>query len=273
MARYFDRFPVINYDGVVAKNILARVDFTQQTKRDIYSNFDYTLTEHSARPDTLSYNYYNSSQYDWLIYMSNDVVDPYHDYYKTENDMQLYLQSKYGSIGAARQKILYYRNDWSSDDSSISPIVYDALTDSIKKYWQPIRNNTGVIISYERTQQDWIVSTNKIVRLEVADASGFTLGERVLQDTTVCYGEITSVDLINNAIIVKNVTGEFIVDEFIQSVSLLSQTIPDEESAFWAAVSAYDHEMELNESKKHINMIKSSYLPDVEKLFLEQIRK
>jgi hypothetical protein len=86
MGKYFNRFPLVDYNGTPAKNILARVDFTDQTKNDIYVNFDYVLQEGSTRPDILSFNYYNSSQYDWLIYMANEIVDPYHDYYKSQQD-------------------------------------------------------------------------------------------------------------------------------------------------------------------------------------------
>ena len=38
-----------------------------------------------------------------------------------------------------------------------------------------------------------------------------------------------------------------------------------------SAVTAYDHEVEQNELKRYINLIKAGYLPDVEKLFLQQI--
>jgi hypothetical protein len=79
MSRYFDRFPVIDYDGTIAKNILTRVDFTEQSKKDIYSTFQFTLEEGFERPDLLSYNYYGSSQFDWMIYLTNNIVDPYYD--------------------------------------------------------------------------------------------------------------------------------------------------------------------------------------------------
>ncbi len=103
MSRYFDRFPVINYDGTVAKNILARVDFSEQSKRDIYSTFQFTLEEGFERPDLLSYNYYGSSQFDWMIYLTNNIVDPYYDYYKSTDDFKKFIESKYGSAQDARK--------------------------------------------------------------------------------------------------------------------------------------------------------------------------
>jgi hypothetical protein len=55
MSRYFSRFPLVDYNGTPAKNILARVDFSEETKRDIYSNFDYVIQDDLIRPDFLSY--------------------------------------------------------------------------------------------------------------------------------------------------------------------------------------------------------------------------
>ena len=54
MSKYFDRFPVISYNGVSIRNILAKIDFTKQSKEDIYANFDHTLSEYNTRPDVLS---------------------------------------------------------------------------------------------------------------------------------------------------------------------------------------------------------------------------
>ena len=86
MSKYFDKFPLVNYNGVLAKNLMVKADFTETAKRDIYSNFDYVLEEGMTRPDMISNAYYNSPYYDWLIYLSNNIIDPYHDYYKSEVD-------------------------------------------------------------------------------------------------------------------------------------------------------------------------------------------
>ena len=136
MSRYFTRFPLVDYNGVPAKNILARVDFTDQTKKDIYANFDYVLQEGTSRQDILSFNYYNSAQYDWLINLTNNVVDPYHDYYMSASDFKNYINGKYDSIESASTKILFYRNDWAPDESLSSETVYENLQSNIKKYWK-----------------------------------------------------------------------------------------------------------------------------------------
>lgn len=276
MTKYFSRFPLVDYDGTPAKNILARVDFTDQSKKDIYVNFDYVLQDGSTRPDVLSFNYYNSAQYDWLIYMTNNVVDPYHDYYKSQEDFKSYIVGKYGSADIARSKILFYRNDWAADESMISETIYNGLSSDIKKYWKPKLNSTNQIIGYDRVKDDWIVSTNRIVELTVTvDISSFNPGDIISQSSTDASGVLVSKDVDTGLLIVQHVEGAFAVStaDHISSVKIIKENISTTEAGFWAPVYAYDYEEEQNELKKYISMIKSSYVPDVEKSFIEQIRK
>ena len=273
MSRYFSRFPLVDYNGSAAKNILARVDFTDQTKRDIYSNFDYVIEEGASRPDVLSYNYYNSAQYDWLIHLSNNTVDPYHDYYMSAEDFKNYIVGKYGSIDIARSKVLFYRNDWAPDESLISENVYENLQSNIKKYWKPKLNTTNQIVGYERVKEDWTVSTNRIVQLTVdVDVSSYNVGDIIKQNDA--EGTLVTKDSSTKTLIVQHVLGDFVASTTgITGVTVLQENIPTTEEDFWAPVYAYDYEEEQNELKRYITLIKSSYLANVEKLFIEQLKK
>lgn len=276
MTRYFNRFPLVDYNGTPAKNILARVDFTDQTKKDIYVNFDYVLQEGSTRPDILSFNYYNSTQYDWLIYMTNNIIDPYHDYYKSQDDFKNYIVGKYGTAEIARSKILFYRNDWAPDDSLITETVYDSLFTVIKKYWKPKINTTNQINGYERIKEDWVVSTNRIIQLTItSDISGFVIGDTIKQASTDASGVLVSKDDAQGILIVQHVEGAYAVSlvDGVTSVIVLKENISTLEASFWAPVYAYEYEEEQNELKKYISLIKSSYVPDVEKSFIEQLKK
>lgn len=273
MSRYFSRFPLVDYNGTPAKNILARVDFTDETKRSIYVNFDYVLQEGTSRQDILSFNYYNSAQYDWLINLANNIVDPYHDYFMSESDFKNYIIGKYGSADIARSKILFYRNDWASDESLISEGVYENLQPEIKKYWKPKLNNTGQIVGYERVKEDWTVSTNRIVELTVdVDISSYSAGDIIQQNDA--KGTLVNKDLDAGILIVQHVSGDFVEsDTGITGVNVIQQNISNTEEAFWSAVTAYEYEEEQNELKRYITLIKSSYLEDVEKSFIEQLKK
>lgn len=278
MARYFDRFPVIDYNGTIAKNILARVDFTDQTKKDIYSTFQFTLEEGFERPDLLSYNYYGSSQFDWMIYLTNNIVDPYYDYYKSTADFKNYINRKYGSSTNARSITKFYRTNWHNDDRLITPAQYEALqadeTLNLRKYWKPKLANTGAILGYERVKEDWIVSTNKIVLLSLSvTPADFDIGDRVTQSSTGAHATVDFVDTENNTLTVKHVTGTFTANasEGILEVTLLNQNISDDEASYWYEVNSYEEELETNELKRNVYVLKRSYLAEVEKQFIQQL--
>ena len=278
MARYFDRFPIVDYDGSVAKNILARVDFTEKTKRDIYSTFQFTLEEGFERPDLLSYNYYGSSKFDWMIYLTNNIVDPYYDYYKSAEDFKSYMETKYGSNSNARSITLFYRLNWHEDERTITVQQYEALvadeTANARKYWKPKLTNTGAVIGYERIKEDWTVSTNKVLSLSLTvSPSGFAVGDRVTQTSTEAYATVDYIDLENNTLTVKHVNGTFTVNEAegIKEITLISQNIPEAETEYWYAVNAYDDEQETNELKRNVFVLKSSYLAETEKQFIQQL--
>jgi hypothetical protein len=278
MARYFDRFPIVDYDGNIAKNILARVDFTEKSKRDIYSTFQFTLEEGFERPDLLSYNYYGSSKFDWMIYLTNNIVDPYYDYYKSTEDFKSYMETKYGSNSNARSITLFYRLNWHEDERTITIQQYDSLiadeTANAQKYWKPKLTNTGAVIGYERLKEEWMVSTNKVLSLSLTvSPAGFAVGDRVTQTSTGAYATVDYIDIENKRLTVKHVSGSFTVNvaEGIKEITPISQNIPDAEAEYWYAVNAYDDEKETNELKKNIFVLKSSYLAETEKQFIQQL--
>lgn len=278
MARYFDRFPIVDYGGNIAKNILARVDFTDKSKKDIYSTFQFTLEEGFERPDLLSYNYYGSSKFDWMIYLTNNIVDPYYDYYKSAEDFKSYMQTKYGSNSNARSITLFYRLNWHEDERIITNQQYEALvaneTVNTRKYWKPKITNTGAVIGYERIKEDWIVSTNKILSLTLTIVpEGFELGDRVSQTSTGAYATIDYIDLENKRLTVKHVSGTFVVNEAegIRAITLIKQNISDAEAEYWYAVNAFEDEQETNELKRNVFVLKSSYLAETEKQFIQQL--
>lgn len=267
MGKYFDKFPLVEYNGSLVKNILAKIDFTKKTKDDIHSNFDYVLSEHNKRPDNLSSKYYNSPFYDWLIYAANDIVDPYHDFYKSEHEMREYIISKYGSVQNSIDKILYYRNNWAPDDGVIDNYTFDNLDSRLQHYYKPVINNSNQVMNYVRKQEDWIQSTNKIVYMKVVNSSLFDVGDVLNQNGST--GTIVKVDEENNSLLLQHIVGEFVVDSSITEVNIIAQNISDIEAPFWAQVTAYDEEYEKNELKRYVSLIKSSYLPDIEKQFNE----
>ena len=164
MTQFFKKFPVINYANKNAINLLSRVTMSKLALSTTQAYYDYTIPD-GTRSDNLSFNYYDNPDYVWLIGLTNKIVDPYYDFPISDDNINTLVIKKYGSIAKANEKILYFQNNWATDESNISTVTFAALSVGQQKYWAPEINEKNTIISYVRKQEDWIVTTNKIQNL------------------------------------------------------------------------------------------------------------
>ena len=148
---YFRNLPKIYYDikGTAnpyyteAVNIMVKQKIRQAVKDDIATYYPYRI-EDGQRPDILAELYYGNSSYYWLIFIMNDIKDPYYDWPMDFLTWETYINEKYGSTDTAQTAVHeYYQiirsertNDTMVDDElAISPEVrytidfttYDAL--------------------------------------------------------------------------------------------------------------------------------------------------
>lgn len=277
MTKFFNKLPTINYNGVTAKNFLARAKLSEQTVKDRTLFYPYTMDE-TDRIDVISHKYYKDSDYTWLIWLTNNVIDPYHDLYVQDDNFNKFIANKYGSIANAQIQIAFYRNNWANDDSNLTPSSYDSLLPNLKKYFTPVTDIYNTIYSYERKKEDWIVNTNKIVSMSVANTTGtFAIGERIQQ--TYSNNQITANAFVTfsntSTLTVKHVDGSFIASNTsvvttitglstsyvanAQTVSMIASNIPDTEYTYWAPITYFDYETELNFASKEIMLIDNRY--------------
>ena len=88
--QYFQKFPLISYRDNISVDITRRVDFDSNIKSYIQAFYEYVLTE-DQRIEDVAFNYYNDVDLDWLIYLSNDIIDPYFDVPLTNKQFDSYI--------------------------------------------------------------------------------------------------------------------------------------------------------------------------------------
>lgn len=100
--KLFQQFPITQYFDVDTIDITSRFKILD----DVLSKFDvfypYIIDE-SDRLDTLSYDYYGVSTFDWLIMYTNNIVDPYHDWPLTSLQLIAMIIKKYDTTVAVLQ--------------------------------------------------------------------------------------------------------------------------------------------------------------------------
>lgn len=275
MSGYFSKFPAVMYGNAIATNIMARIklDSSVRNKSTLFHTY---LLKEGERPDTIAEHYYGDAYFAWLVYYANEIIDPYYEWPLNQNDFESFIVSKYGSSTLAQEKILFYKVNWETDENMIQPGAYESLTAKLKKYWTPVVSHRGNIVSYERSQLDLTLETNKIIQLIVGDGNLFPLEEKVKQingATVVASGFVKHSS--NTSVVVEKIEGEFTtsyplsnfsntVNTSVSSVSLIKQAIPEEEFVYWSPVYAYDYENNLNESRKQIQLIDASYVDKIE---------
>lgn len=259
---YFNKFPTISYDGQLAKNLLARAKLSDEVKTNRLIFQRYTMNE-LDRADLLSNYYYDSPGYSWLVWFSNDVVDPYYDLPLNEFDLLKYIESKYGSVETAARKIMFYRLNWVGLEEVLTPAEFNALGKN-KKYYKPVLDVNLFPAQYVINPKDYVVSTNRIQQFDLYDLVGtFEIGEEIQIDGSI-YATVEAVGTDN--IICKNIVGPFVIDSTITGqtsgataklsvITTLVENIPLDETVYWAPVSAYEYETELNEIKKEIRLL------------------
>lgn len=276
--KFFEHFPVMFYNQHQCKNIMARVKISDESRKNINLYYPYTIKDGDGRHDVIADKYYKDPFSSWLLYLANDVIDPYYDLGLTQSDFDAFIKKKYGTIETAKQKIAYYKTNWEIlEDSSITTAAFNALEPEEKYYWEPITDVRGNAVRYERKKEDVIMNTNRVFEISVSDYDEtFIEGEKVSTDSSH-YGFVVSSN--STVVIVNNITGintsnistetltgyESNTSCTVDSVVLLSENISaNVEAIYWSSVSLYDKEEELNASKKNIEIIDSRYKTNIE---------
>lgn len=278
--RYFDKFPIINYNGFNVRDVTVSAKLINK-----YASFPYVydpyVLDAEQRPDQVAYQIHDDQHMSWLIWYANKVVDPYYDWYLPEEEFNNFLKKKYGSVPYTHKKILFFRTNWYEDNREISPTEFNAMfgeyTAPHSYYWKPnLDPNNGRLISYTRREKDSVVNTNKIARIRTTSNS-FKTGDLLeirLNGLVKGSAEVARADsdlpTVNNILgeigkdytlnVLGNTASNCTITEFAASYNPSEEiwtrvNIPDEEYVYWSPVTVYDVENEKNESRKTIKVV------------------
>lgn len=276
MFRYFDELPKTVISNTAVTDITAR---NALVKTFVEKNSPYIpyVVPDGKRLENVAHDYYEDAYSVWLIYYANEIIDPYYDAPLGVDDFDAFINHKYGSYANAASTVAFWRNNWAKDTTVMDSAAYEALSANLKKYWKPVIDNQNSVTRYERARNNDILSTNKIVSLDVTET--FPLDKKVTQEVG---GDVVATGIVSfsnsSVCIVKHVTGTFETSEDetlsqgntsskIDGVTTIQTNIPDSEVAYWETVSFYDIEEENNKKRKSIYVVDKNAKGVMQRMF------
>lgn len=131
----YDKFDRVLYNGQTLTNILRRAKPIRTILNRIDLFYPYIIKD-GERADTIAYDYYGSSDYTWLIYIINNIYDPYYQWPLSHTQLIDYLNVKYGDYFATQVDIAYYKND--DEDYVVTPFTFQNWTVEQRFGWYPV---------------------------------------------------------------------------------------------------------------------------------------
>ena len=153
MAQYFETFPKILYDINNTKNYKLVTDIFRRIKiREslvdnavLYSTYDVPSGE---TPETTAYKHFGSTDYFWVILITNNITDRYYGWPLSDQDFENYLTNKYSNPDAVHH---YEIIQSSGAQTGNGPFDYDHKIEvnSTQSGAQSVSNR-----EYEQRKQD-----------------------------------------------------------------------------------------------------------------------
>lgn len=237
---YFGNFPKIQYSISDDKNIKESVtDIFKRFAilREIMSNASsYVLyeVEDGETPEILAEKVYNDPGAGWIILYANQIIDPQFDWPLSDDNFKKYIISKYGSVANAQTTYHHYEKivETTIGDETYTRtyvIGKERLTENSPDvpytYFEPYSNNFFLTCDTTNVTADNVYFT-------VDHNNHFSWN-----DTSVSQYFSYETHDVNDKTVFLNTYGR--------------------------AVTNYDHELQLNDNRKYIKVIKTVYYTQI----------
>ncbi len=244
MAKYFNYFPKVYYTledrprGLdIITNLTARFAFETKFKENTAAFYKYEVKD-GETPETIAYKFYDGVERHWIILLFNDIIDPQYDWvldYKAFNE---YVDKKYSAPEYA-----------DTANTSVPGLEWSKNIENVKRYFKVI---TKITESNDRL----------VEKLEIDSATANTLIE-----TTIDY----VINKQNNQLQIIDYTAGNTATLTLDSQTINSLDICVKETIEKQTQTFYDYELELNEQKRNIKLLKPEFIPEIEAEFKTKV--
>jgi hypothetical protein len=281
----FVNFPTITYNGQTAIDITQSIVMVSNLVSNTQVLTPYTMNQ-SLRSDQLATAIYTDPYLEWMIFLANQQIDGF-DWYMDQNQFYTYLNNKYGDWVLTQQTISYWINNWYNGDT-LTVSAFNALDPSLVKYYEPVFDAGNNILSYNRRQIDWTVSTNHLMQFSFANTVSiptFTNNEVVnitWTSNNSATGQVCFQSNTQNLLNVQHLNGDFNFANTINAAAFsivgaqsnaritisnnnqvsteIFDTVSQLEDVFYDPITIFDDENQKNENRKYITFLPNNYI-------------
>ena len=123
---YFSEFPTTTFGGQVVLDITRKAQLKRLVKSSALAYMNYTVQD-GERPEDVAFYYYDDPAFAWLVLLSNDIVDPYTEWPKTDRDLNEMIKVKYASQANATGEAVV---EWTKNGTIGANVIhYQSLID------------------------------------------------------------------------------------------------------------------------------------------------
>jgi len=299
MAKLFNYYPKTFYtsnnntSGVDAvTNIIARFGFEQRLKENSLTFYPYQIQD-SDTPEIIAEKYYDSSERHWIVLLFNDIIDPQWDWPLKNDTLMNYIDKKYtanatnfvddtnmpghlikASLNVEPFKTLLTEefNGRKLGDITDNGMVTASDALAYQRYNDLSELTTRAIMEYIDFTMKPIITANptKYDRL-VTSTTGITWARTYNKN----YFKIITTTANDGTITVD----KFNIDKgtYLETSTSSNSYVTDAGESVTVVITKdtqtyYDYEVEENEEKREIKLLKKDFIPDVEKEFKRIIR-
>jgi hypothetical protein len=284
-ATYFKHFNRFNYANTPAIDLTERVVVQRGSQFNPFQYYPLNISD-GIRADMIAHNIWGDPYASWILYLTNNIIDPYYDFYLTREQFIQFINEKYGTVTKAQQLILYYQTDWSAAEP-ININAYEALDAGQKKYYEPNYANTSFVQNYTQKKHQLTVSTNYVLSLTISGNAVPFIDTEMLHisylpgsNGTAQFIAGTGAEIYvqhgvgdafpypdnpNTSVVIGGSSYVYGVESganaAITDYSIVSMNIPLDEEIFWSPVYAYDYEETKNAGNRIVNILQPKYVP------------
>lgn len=156
MSVYFSLLPNLDYVNRIpgeqnissyteVKNLFTRVKLNSDVFQDL-TNFEKYNIQGDDRPDVVAQKVYNNPEFDWVILLSNNIINIQDEWPMSNDTFEKYMNRKYGSLNY--DDIHHYETKEIKDSSDTFVILKKGIevpSDYTFTYFDPSLNNERIV--------------------------------------------------------------------------------------------------------------------------------